>query len=177
MLRCPRLLHRLVIWNDVIGLMAELVQVAGVNARMTEQACQADLHLLSIRLCFQTRVLCIEPIQECRIIRVKDKKTHMCCPLHWTLAILRRQEGRMSLTIAELFPKFMLTKETCHATPARCHHIGLRAVRTTLFGRRLAPCAVLALGGDAHARGPPVTAALRVMGCPESPTSPTAIRS
>jgi hypothetical protein len=39
------------------------------------------------------------------------------------------------------------------APPARCHQTGLRAVRTTLFGPRLAPCAGLALGGEARAWG------------------------
>src|SRR5882724_5092411 len=74
--------------------------------------------------------------------------------LYWTLAILSRQEGRMSLTIDELSPKFMLTKETCHATPARRHHTGLSAVRTTLFRPCLAPCASVTPGGDPDAWGP-----------------------
>src|SRR5262245_37966888 len=41
--------------------------------------------------------------------------------------------------IAELSPKFMLTTETCHATPARRHHTAVSAVRTTVFRPRLAP--------------------------------------
>src|SRR5262245_49553770 len=60
----------------------------------------------------------------------------------------------MSLTIDELSPKFMLTKEACDATPARYHHTGLSAVRTTLFRPCLAPCASTTPGSDADAWGP-----------------------
>ena len=59
----------------------------------------------------------------------------------------------MSLTIDELSPKFVLTTETCHATPARRHHTGLSAVRTTVFRARLALCPALAPGCDAGPRG------------------------
>src|SRR5882724_13276282 len=95
MLLGPGPLHRFVIYIDVMSLMAELVQIAGVKANLPEQALDPSLHLLSIRVFFQTQVLCIEPIQEIRIIRVKDKKTHTHSPLygisnHWLLAMVRR---------------------------------------------------------------------------------------
>src|SRR6266576_2827740 len=77
MLLGPRLLHRFIIRIDVMGLMAELVQIAGVKASVAEQTFEADLHLLSIRLFPQTRVLGVKPIQEFKIIRVNDKKTHI----------------------------------------------------------------------------------------------------
>jgi hypothetical protein len=48
----------------------------------------------------------------------------------------------MSLTIDELSPKFILAKETRRATPARRHHTGRSAVRTTLFR----PCLALHRG-------------------------------
>jgi hypothetical protein len=48
------------------------------------------------------------------------------------LAILRRQEGEMSLTTDELSPKFMLSKEISHATPAGSDHTGLRALDKTI---------------------------------------------
>jgi len=82
MLLCPGPLHRFVIYIDVMSLMAELVQIAGVKASLPEQALDPSLHLLSIRVFFQTWVLGIEPIQEFRIICVKDKKTHTYSPLH-----------------------------------------------------------------------------------------------
>jgi hypothetical protein len=39
---------------------------------MAEQAGAADPHLLPVRLRLQTGVVGIEPIEKCRIIRVKD---------------------------------------------------------------------------------------------------------
>jgi hypothetical protein len=60
----------------------------------------------------------------------------------------------MCLTIDELSPKFMLSKETSHAAPARGDHTGLGAFRTTLFGPRLGPGPALAFGRNADARTP-----------------------
>jgi hypothetical protein len=54
--------------------------------------------------------------------------------------------------IAELSPKFMLTKKTYHATPAGCRHTGLRAVHTTDFRPRLIACASVGPGRDSDAR-------------------------
>src|SRR5688572_26459474 len=54
----------------------------------------------------------------------------------------------MSLTIDELSPKFILTKETCYAAPARGHHTDLSAVRPPFFRPCLAPCASVTPGGD-----------------------------
>jgi hypothetical protein len=67
------------------------------------------------------------------------------------LAILSRQEDGISLTIDELSPKFMLSKEVSHATPARSDHTGIGPLCTTVFAPRLAPCPGLALGCDARA--------------------------
>jgi hypothetical protein len=64
-------------WINGTGLMVELVQIAGMKARMAEQALAANPHLLFIGLVFQPRELCIEPVQKVRIIRVKDKKPHI----------------------------------------------------------------------------------------------------
>src|SRR5262247_579560 len=66
----------------------------------------------------------------------------------------------MCLTIAELSPKFMLSKETPHVPPAGGNHTGISPVRTTLFGPRLGPCPTLARGRhpdawDAHGDGGP----------------------
>src|SRR6266540_212383 len=54
----------------------------------------------------------------------------------------------MSLTIAELSPKFMRSKEISHATPARSDHTGVGPVCATLFGSGLAPCPTVAPGSD-----------------------------
>src|SRR5882724_12755001 len=102
MLLCPRLLHRFIIGIDVMGLMAKLAQIAGVKASVAEQTFEADLHLLPIGLFSQTWVLGIEPIQEFRIIRVKDKKTHTYSPLHGIsndrlLPMVRRKTGFICL--------------------------------------------------------------------------------
>src|SRR5262249_15979908 len=69
-------LYGFVIYTDVMSLMAELVQIARVKVSPPAQALDPSLHLLPMGLFFQTRVLCIEPLQEFRIIRAKNKKTH-----------------------------------------------------------------------------------------------------
>jgi hypothetical protein len=57
----------------------------------------------------------------------------------------------MCLTIGKHSPKFTLSKETSHATPARRHHTGTGAFHTTLLRLPLGPCLALALGRDADA--------------------------
>ena len=59
-LLCPCHLHRFVMWINGMGLMVELVQIAGMKARKAEQALAANLHLLCIGLVFQPREFCIE---------------------------------------------------------------------------------------------------------------------
>jgi hypothetical protein len=71
-----------------------------------------------------------------------------------SLAILSRQGGEMSLTIDELCPKFMLSKEVSHARPARSDHLGVGPFCATVFAPRLAPCPGFARGRDTRARGP-----------------------
>jgi len=78
----------------------------------------------------------------------------------WTLAILGRQEGRMSLMIDDLNQSSYYQRRTSHAAPARRDHTGLGPLRATLFGACLAPCPMLARGGDAgpwnpHGHGRP----------------------
>jgi hypothetical protein len=65
-----------------------------------------------------------------------------------------RQEGRMCLTIDELSPKVMLSKEDLHAAPARSDHPGVGSVCATVFTAGLAPCPTLASGGDAGSGSP-----------------------
>src|SRR5439155_22301656 len=72
----------------------------------------------------------------------------------WTLAILRRQEGEMSLTRDELSQSSCARERTAHATPARRHHTGLDPLCTTLFAPGLAPCPAPAPGSDLGPRGP-----------------------
>jgi FRG domain len=67
---------------------------------------------------------------------------------------LRRQEDGISLTRDELSPKFMLSKEVSHATPARSDHTGVGSLCATVFAARLAPCPSLARGRDARAHEP-----------------------
>jgi hypothetical protein len=55
----------------------------------------------------------------------------------------------MSLPRDERSPKFILTKETCHAAPARGYHTGLSAVRTPVFSPCLAPGPRVTAGGAA----------------------------
>ena len=70
----------------------------------------------------------------------------------------------MSLTIDELSPKFTLSKEVSHATPARSDHTGVGSVCATVFTACLAACAVLLVGAILTPGIRTVTAALRVMG-------------
>src|SRR5919108_6419267 len=69
-----------------------------------------------------------------------------------TLAILRWQEGEMSLTIDALSQRACARRRTSPAPPARRHHTGRGPVCTTVSPARLAP------------RARPVTAARRAMG-------------
>src|SRR5882672_6590316 len=53
--------------------------------------------------------------------------------LNWTLAILSRQEGEISLTIDELCQSSPYRRRPSHATPARSDHTGLGVFCTTVF--------------------------------------------
>ena len=65
-----------------------------------------------------------------------------------------RQEGRMCLTIDELSPKVMLSKEDLYAAPARSDHTGVGSVCATVFAAGLAPRPTLASRGDAGSGSP-----------------------
>ena len=73
-----------------------------------------------------------------------------------TLAILRRQEGRMSLTIDDLCQSLCSRGRTAHATPARRHHIGLGPVCTTLFASGLCAMSQVLLLRAIVAPGTPI---------------------
>src|SRR5687768_2538973 len=62
-----------------------------------------------------------------------------------TLAILSRQEGRMSRTIDELSQSSYYRRRTPHAAPARGNHTGLSALCATVFAPGLGPRTTLAL--------------------------------
>src|SRR5215475_13277272 len=68
-----------------------------------------------------------------------------------TLAILSRQEGRMSLTIDELSQSSCYRRRTAYAAPARSDHTGLSALCATVFAPGLAPCAAPAPRSDSRA--------------------------
>src|SRR5262244_3509178 len=73
--------------------------------------------------------------------------------LNSTLAILSRQEGRMSRTIDELSQSSCYRRRTSYATPAGSDHTGLDALGATVFAPGLASCAALASRRDPHAWG------------------------
>jgi hypothetical protein len=69
--------------------------------------------------------------------------------------MLSRQGSEMSHTIDELAQRSCSQRRTSYDTsPARSDHTGGGPLCATVFGAGLAPCAGLAPGGDAHARGP-----------------------
>src|SRR4029434_2503737 len=60
----------------------------------------------------------------------------------------------MSRTIDELSPKFILSTEVSHATPARRDHSGGGALCATVFAPSLAPCPALAARRDSGSWSP-----------------------
>jgi hypothetical protein len=60
----------------------------------------------------------------------------------------------MCLTIDELSPKVMLSKEDLHAAPARSDHTGVSSVCATVFAAGLALCLTLVSGGNAGSGSP-----------------------
>ena len=93
-----------------------------------------------------------------------DAADNLQTPVDWTLAILRRQEGEMSLTRDELSQSACSRERTSHATPARRHQTGLDPLCPTLFAPGLAPqtpprpplhpCALkLTFSREGHLRG------------------------
>jgi hypothetical protein len=72
MFPCPSCLQVFIIEKNLMRLMAELPEIAGIRYSARKEALRPNLHLLLIGFILETRISSIKPIQERGIIRVND---------------------------------------------------------------------------------------------------------
>src|SRR5690242_927875 len=76
MFSCPRRLHVFVIEKNLMGLMTELPEIAGISSSTRKKALRPSLHLFVIGCVCKAGILGIKPMQERRIISINDEKAH-----------------------------------------------------------------------------------------------------